>query len=87
MVDQSSPAGVVDAVWAAANDGRWHTRRRIAEELPFDAEEVTAALDFLVRYGFAESRLVGEKRFRMIMGSPSPMEAADMLRFLGLPAS
>ena len=66
MVNQFSPAGVVDAVWAAANDGRWHTRRRIAEELPFDAEEVTAALDFLVRYGFAQPSPPDGKRFKIV---------------------
>jgi len=87
MSNTLSQVGVVDAVWSAAHDGRWHTGADLAREVPFRAGEVGVALDFLVRYGFAESRLVGEKRFRMIMGSPSPMEAADILRFLGLPAS
>jgi hypothetical protein len=80
MVNEFSPVGVVDVVWTAAGDGRWHARRRIAEEVPFEAEEVTAALDFLVRYGFAQSSPLDGKRFKIVMGGPSPMEAAKILR-------
>jgi hypothetical protein len=57
-----------------------------AREVPFKSEEVVAALDLLVRHGFAESCVLREKWFRVIVDSPSPMEAAEMLQLVELPA-
>lgn len=86
MPDDSSRVGVVDVVWSAGCDGQWRTVAHIAGEVPFKSEEVEAALDLLVRYGFAESCVLGEKWFRVIVDSPSPMEAAEVLQLVGLPA-
>jgi len=79
MMNDASRAGVVDAVWMAGRDGQWWTAASIAEEVPFRSDEIQAALDFLVRYGFAESCVVGDKWFRMIPDTPSPIEAVCAL--------
>jgi len=76
-------AGVIDRVWLAAEDGRWHSRRGLVQRTGFEGEEVTAALRFLVKYGFAESSFAGEQRFRMVIDGPSPMEAANLLWDIG----
>ena len=73
---------VIDRVWLVAGDGRWYSRAGLIERTRFEAEEVAAALHFLVRYGFAESSTAGEERFRMITDGPSPMEAANLLHFV-----
>ena len=86
MEDDRSRAGAVDAVWIAGGDGQWRTAASITEDVPFKSDEVQAALDFLVRYGFAESCVVGERWFRMIADTPSPVEAVCALLSL-TPAS
>ncbi len=78
--------GVIDKIWSIAADGRWHSRRSLIDQIPFKATEVVAALDFLVKYGFAESSTAGEEKFRMITDGPSPMEAANLLRAVQIDA-
>ena len=73
-------ASVIDRVWLVASDGRWHSRRDLVQQTRFDGEEIKAALRFLVKYGFAESSIAGQEKFRMITDGPSPMEAANLLR-------
>jgi hypothetical protein len=86
MPDDSSEVGVVDAVWSAASDGRWHTRHDLMQTVTFETVEVSAAIDLLVKYGFAERSVdVGEWRFRILRGCPSPLEAAEILLRTGLP--
>jgi len=79
MASGPSRTGVIDAVWSAAQDGEWHSLHSLAEHLRFQGEEIGAALDFLERYGFAQSCDLDEVSFRIIEGGPSPMEAADLL--------
>jgi len=66
-----------------AADGRWHSRRGLAQQAQLDGEEIMAALRFLVKYGFAESSTAKEGRFRMITDGPSPAEAAKILGAFG----
>jgi len=80
MAYQVARAGVVDRVWQAAADGCWLSRRGLVQRTRFEGEEVMAALCFLVKYGFAESSIVREERFRMIMDGPSPSETAKILQ-------
>ena len=75
---------VVDAVWLAAVDGRWLSRRGLVHKTRFNEEEIAAALRFLVKYGFAESSPAKEKRFRMITHGPSPSEAVNLLRAVAI---
>jgi hypothetical protein len=75
-------ANVIEMVWSAAADARWHSRRNILKDMPFRAAEVYAALDFLVRYGFAELSAPRNDHIRMIMNGPSPMEAMKLIRVL-----
>ena len=75
---------VVDGVWLAAADGRWRSRRGLVHKTRFKEEEITAAIHFLVKYGFAESSTAGEKRFRMITHGPSPFEAVNLLRAVAI---
>ena len=77
---------VIERVWSLARDGRWHSRGSLVERSRFGAEEVAAALHFLVRYDFAETSTVREERFRMISDGPSPMEAANLLRVVEIEA-
>jgi len=75
-------ADVIDTIWATAADGNWHLRRTLANKFSFQPEEIQAALDFLLKYGFVQSSTHGEEAFRMIMEGPSPMEAAKVLQTL-----
>jgi len=75
---------VIDAAWEAARDEQWHSLRSLADRTQLGTEAVTAALDFLLRYGFGQSCVLDGLRFRIIGGGPSPMEAADLLRSLQL---
>ena len=83
MAYQVSRADVIDRVWMVAADGRWHSRRGLAQKTQLDREEVMAALRFLVKHGFAESSTAKEGKFRMITDGPSPAEAAKILWALG----
>jgi hypothetical protein len=79
--------GVVDAVWLAAKDGHWRTRDELVREVRFKAEEVAAAISLLAKYGFAESSVIEEETFRMIVGCPPPREVATVLWSAGLSPS
>jgi hypothetical protein len=70
---------VIDRVWSVASDGQWHSRRTLVSQIAFAASEITAAVSFLVKYGFAESSGVGEERFKIFTTGPSPKEAASLL--------
>jgi len=83
MVCPDPRADVVDRVWLAAADGRWHSQRGLVQQTRFEGEEVTAALHFLVKYGFAESSVLGRESYRMITDGPSPAEAAKVLWAFG----
>jgi hypothetical protein len=83
MAYQVPRADVIDRVWLAAADGRWHSRSRLVQEAGFEAEETTAALCFLVKYGLAESSVLGGESYRMIIDGPSPAEAAKILWAFG----
>jgi hypothetical protein len=75
---------VVDGVWLAAADGRWRSQRGLVQKTRFEEEEITTALHFLVKYGFAESSTTGERRFRIITHGPSPFEAVNLLRTVAI---
>jgi hypothetical protein len=79
MAYQVLRADMIDRVWMVAADGRWHSRRGLAQQTQLDGEEIMAALRFLVKYGFAESSTAKEGRYRIITGGPSPAEAAKVL--------
>jgi hypothetical protein len=79
-----SSLDVVDGVWLAAADGRWRSQRGLVHKTRFKEEEITAALHFLVKYGFAEWTTEGEKRFRIITNGPSPFEAVNLLRTVAI---
>ena len=83
MAYQVLRADVIDRVWMVAADGRWHSRRGLAQQTQLEGEEIMAALRFLVKYGFAESSTAKEERFRMITNGPSPAEAAKILWAFG----
>jgi hypothetical protein len=75
----------IEVVWYALADGRWHSRRSIIKRIPaLRSTEVIAALDFLMKYGFVESSTAEQERLRMITDGPSPMEAVDLLRAVGI---
>jgi DNA-binding transcriptional regulator YhcF (GntR family) len=74
-------ANVVDEVWSLTVDGRWHSRKTLAEESSFDPSAVNAALSFLVRYGFVQSSGEAGMRVRAV-GGPSPKETVRMLSAL-----
>jgi len=73
---------LVDAIWAAACDARWHTLEEMAKRVHSPDEEIALAVNFLERYGFARSSLTDKGRFRINPGAPSPMETAHSLRSL-----
>jgi hypothetical protein len=78
---------LVDAVWAAAKDGRWYTIRDLAKRVPGSGASLVNAVRFLLKYGFAEVSPSGGERFRMIDGCPPPSKVADGLRsiaFMGI---
>jgi len=80
MAYQVPRADVIDRVWLVAADGRWHTRRGLAQQTQLDGEEIMAALRFLLKYGFAESSTAVEGRFRTITDGPSPSETPNILQ-------
>jgi hypothetical protein len=72
-------------VWSTLADGRWHSRRSIIKRIKaLRSPQVIAALDFLTRYGFVESSTADQERLRMVTDGLSPMEAARLLRIVGL---
>jgi hypothetical protein len=66
----------VDAVWAVACDGRWHTAQDIATRVHSSPARVVEVLEFLVKYGFALTDVQGRSRVFMNLDGPSPSEAA-----------
>jgi len=64
-------------------DGQWYSVDDVAKLLQFRSADVADALDFLVKYGFAETYLADERRFRIAAAHPSPMEVANMLQSVG----
>jgi hypothetical protein len=74
--------GLVDMVWVAVRDARWHTAEEIASSIQSPIERVALVLSFLERYGFARSSAADERRFRVDPGTPSPRTTARSLRFL-----
>jgi hypothetical protein len=75
----------IQMVWSAVADGYWHSRLSIIDRIPaLESAEVISVLDFFVKYGFAESSIAGEERLRLITDGPSPIEAAGLLRIVGL---
>jgi hypothetical protein len=75
----------IEMVWSTLADGRWHSRRSIIGRIrTLRSTDTIAALDFLVKYGFAESSTAAQERFRMIADGLSPIEAVDLLRAVGL---
>ena len=71
---------VIDKVWSIASDGQWVSIDVLMKRARCRADDVAAALHFLIKYGFAESSTVGEESVRMITEGPSPMEAVNLLR-------
>jgi hypothetical protein len=71
---------LVDLVWLAARDGRWHTIEDLVEYVPLRAANLVEAVSFLVKYQFAEWSSANGGRFRMVTSSPSPLEVADSLQ-------
>jgi hypothetical protein len=84
LQDVAGRLGLADLVWLTAQDGRWHTIKELAAIVPLSAASVMEAVSFLVKFGFAEPSPGGRMSFRMIRGSPSPLEVAESLRALGL---
>jgi len=84
MSDRSFLTSVVDCVWLVGQDGQWHSRNELAKHLPFRLEHVAAAVDFLVKYGFAQFSSQHGRRFRLIRESPPPRDIAQLLRHFEL---
>lgn len=82
MVAANLQFKLIDVIWAEANDARWHTLEDIAKRVHSSNEKVALALDFLQKYGFVRSFTTDERRFRISLGTPSPMETAHGLRSL-----
>lgn len=84
MMRSPYPVDAIEMVWSVSADGRWHSRRSIIERLPpSKSTEVIAAIDFLVKYGFAQSSAGKYEKVRMITDGPSPTEALRLLRIVG----
>ena len=66
----------VDMIWSLLNDGRWYTRKSIVKMLPLGCSDISEALDFLVKYGFA---ITGVSKLRVPLNSPSPKEIFELL--------
>ena len=82
QLESGQADNAVDAVWSIGTDGRWRRSRDFAMILHRKRKHVVEALELLVNYGFAESIDRGERLFRTIAKSPSPMEVAKLLASL-----
>lgn len=82
MLRANRQFGLVDLVWVAARDARWHTAEEIARRIQSPVEKVASVLSFLEKYGFARSSATPETRFRVDPGTPSPRLTALSLRSL-----
>ena len=79
----NSSVNLADLLWNAARDGMWHTPDEVFQRMPFKEGAIQTALNFLVKYGFAQlDATKGPNAFRMKMSSPSPMETVRILRSL-----
>ncbi len=82
----SSSMNVADMLWKVARDGMWHTPNELYSRIDFERSAVRDALNFLVKYGFAQlDASKGTNAFRMKASAPSPMETARILRSLTRP--
>jgi len=67
MAHPSPRADTIDEVRkAAAADGHWHSRVWLVERIPSDPDEITTALHFLTKHGFAQSAGLGGETCRMV---------------------
>jgi len=80
LISGFSRVDIVQRVWLVGRDRRWHSPEELAEQLPLDTGTVEAVLDFLVKYGFAESNGRTAKRVRINPFAPCPSELARFLR-------
>jgi hypothetical protein len=69
----------VDEIWKLASDGKWHTLNEIARRAEVPTEMAGLAVDFLDKYGFAETSAIDVRWFRIRLGAPSPLEIAESL--------
>ena len=70
-----------DMVWQLASDSRWHTLKEVAKLTQSSDEKVALVVNFLEKYGFAQSYFTDEKRFRITPNAP-PIEIAYTLQSL-----
>ncbi len=74
---------VADMLWTVARDGMWHTADELYGRIGFERNAVRDALNFLIKYGFAQlDASKGAEEFRLKASSPSPMETVRILRSL-----
>ncbi len=79
MSNRSTGLHPVDLVWRLVSDRRWHRLKGIEERMALDPGLVRMALDFLLKYRFAQMSLVTES-VRLIPGAPAPSEVVEWLR-------
>ena len=73
----------IEVVWESVSDGGWHTLGELAMRLRIGTTTIATALDFLVKYGFAESTDLDQENFRLSCLGPSPKVTARILHCVG----
>lgn len=80
LISGISGIDVIQRVWLVGRDRGWHSPEELAEMLPLNTRIVEAALDFLVKYGFAETSGGTARKVRINPFTPSPCELARFVR-------
>jgi len=75
------PSGVdvTQMVWSIMSEGDWHSPQNLAKRSGLDSSRLGVVLDFLVKYGIAESTGGFVRAASTNASAPSPSQVVEIL--------
>ena len=77
----------LEAVWSALPEDGWESAEALQEMASVDESTLQLEIDFLVRWGFAETRRLPELQVRRKPGVAFPVNVIRLLRLISAPKS
>lgn len=78
---------LIEAVWSALTAKRWSSFEQVRRNTSLDEETLSRVLNFLMRWGFVETRNLPRLEIKRKAGACSPVEAFRLLRLVSGPKS